>query len=552
MTTSIFRRFRRNIVILILAISLVPFLSLCGIIFYEFFTINQYRAEEQIKYRARSQASAVDFFLKERTAILRSIADLNSMDGLVQGDNLAQVFSIMNRSTGGFVDLGVIDSNGQHRVYVGPYNLEGLNYYDQPWFAAVMSKGVYISDVYMGYRQIPHFIIAVRRQENQESWILRATIDSDIFNYMVREAKVGTTGDAFIINQEGVYQSTPRFDSQVLAVSGLDTSMFEQGVVIEKSTSRGKKMLHGGHWLKNKNWLLVIKQDPHEGMTGLFKPRYAWIVYISLGCAAIVFTTLVTTRLSVAGLERSSRHQVEIDAVILQNDKMAALGKMAAGIAHEINNPLAVIAEKTGWMEDLLEEEEFKGSESYEEYKKSLEKISHHIDRAKKITLNMLSYARKMEPRLEDVNVNSVIEKTVDFMGNIARINNMRFETRLDPDLPIIAGDESKLQQVFLNIVSNAIDATGDDGIIEIATSRQDGMISVSIKDNGPGIPKNLQKKIFDPFFTTKQVGRGTGLGLWICFNILDKMGGSIQLDSAEGKGAAFTVDLPIVLPEQR
>lgn len=549
---TMYKRLRLNMIFLILLISLTPFLLLGGIMSYEFSFMVRNGLEEQIKYRARVQANAVDLYLKGRAAILSGMADLHNIDSLVEGEALAGLLRIINHRSGGFVDLGVIDDKGQHLAYVGPYNLQGLNYYHQGWFAEAMGKGLYISDVYMGFRKVPHYIIAVRRQENQRAWILRATIDSDAFNLFVREAKVGKTGDAFIVNREGFFQTKPRFGGEILAESGLDPSLFGEGAVLERGTVDSGRILLAGSWLKNKDWLLVITQDAAEGMGAFFKTRNAQRVYMAIGCFAIILITIFTTHLSVRRLQKTSQRREELDAKLIQADKLAALGKMAAGIAHEINNPLAVIGEKTGWMEDLLAEEEFRGSPNYQEYKTSLEKIMLHVDRARKIIHQMLSYARKMEPHLEDIHVNDVVTQTVSFLDNIARINNIKIETDLQPDLPIIAGDQSKLQQVFLNLINNAMDAIGKDGHVRVRTGSTNAHITVDIRDDGPGIPKAQQGRIFDPFFSTKQAGKGTGLGLWICFDIVQSMGGTIRLESAEGKGSTFSVALPIVPPQKK
>jgi two-component system NtrC family sensor kinase len=164
----------------------------------------------------------------------------------------------------------------------------------------------------------------------------------------------------------------------------------------------------------------------------------------------------------------------------------------------------------------------------------------------------MLGYARRMEPRLEDVDVNDTLRQTIGILDNYARINNIDIQTELNPDLPIIAGDQAQLQQVFLNLISNAIDAIGKNGLIRVKSIRSGGEILVSVSDNGPGIPEDMQRKVFDPFFTTKSAGRGTGLGLWVSYNIVEKMGGNISLNSKVGEGATFVVQIPIVIPEKK
>jgi two-component system NtrC family sensor kinase len=199
-----------------------------------------------------------------------------------------------------------------------------------------------------------------------------------------------------------------------------------------------------------------------------------------------------------------------------------------------------------------LIEEEFKGSKNYEEFKTSLKKIEEHVERARKVVHSMLGYARKMEPRQEDVDVNATVNQTIDILENYARINNIDIQTRLADNLPIIAGDQAKLQQVFLNLISNAVDAIGRDGLIEVGSRRVDSQIWVVVKDNGPGIPEDQQKMVFDPFFSTKSAGKGTGLGLWVSYNIMEKMGGTITFRSKPGAGCSFTVIIPIKIPDKK
>jgi two-component system NtrC family sensor kinase len=227
---------------------------------------------------------------------------------------------------------------------------------------------------------------------------------------------------------------------------------------------------------------------------------------------------------------------------------MAALGKMAAGIAHEINNPLAVIGEKAGWIKDLLKMEDFSKSENFQEYADAVNKIEQHINRAKTITHRLLGFARRMEPVTERVNINTVLDESVAFLENEARYRNIDIQVDYAADLPLITSDSSQLQQVFLNILNNAIDAIAKEGEINIKSKHiaKNNEIRIEINDNGPGIPKDVVTKIFDPFFTTKEVGKGTGLGLSISYSIVEKLGGRMMVASEEGKGTTFTIYLPV------
>ena len=550
-----YRNLRIKIIGLTLLVSITPLIILGSVIYRQFAEVCEQKVKDQIQQLARSQSNAIDVFLRERTNILMTIVNTHPIDELGQTENLARLFEILTRQTRGLglIDIGIIDENGSHLAYVGPYDLAGLNYAQQPWFGITMNKGSYISDVYLGFRQLPHFIIAVRGHTGYHSWILRATIDSDVFNSLVRTAQVGKTADAFILNRSGIYQTQPRFEGQILETSALDARTFGEGTtLLDNSPDAMQAAYIAGSWLKNNEWLFITSQQTCDEAGWLIRARNREIIIIIAGCLAIALTTILIVHMTVTRLERADKEKNRLTSQLQQTDKLAALGKMAAGIAHEINNPLAVISENAGWIKDLLTEEDLKASPNFLEFEKSADKIENHVERARKITHNMLGFARRMEPRLDDVDVNRTLEEVISLLENHARTNNIEIQTDYHDSLPIIANDQSQLQQVFMNLLNNAIDAIAKDGRIEVVTRPQQETIEVEIRDDGPGIPKGAESKIFDPFYTTKHNGKGTGLGLSITYSIIEKMGGSLRFERRDPHGTAFFVNIPVIIPDKK
>ncbi len=544
---------QRRIVLATLLVFLAPLLVLGITLYHQLHTTIRTNIEEQLRYRAKAQANALDLFLKEHSAFLSAMADTHKFEQMVDGGELGRILEIMNAQAGAFVELGVIDDRGRRVSDIGPYRTEEINNDQESWFAETMSRGLYISDVYMGFRRSPHFLIAVRRHEGGRSWILRATVDSEVFGGLVRSAHVGRTGDAFIVNREGIFQTAPRFAGKVLDRFAIAPKQFEKSItVLERKTEGGAQRLFAGAWLKNKKWLMVVSRGTEEEVSRLSATRDLSIVIIAGGMLTVLLATFLITRAIIGRLRRFDMQMDKLNAQLVQAEKLAALGKMAAGVAHEINNPLAVIHQKAGWLQDLLEEEAFEKKEHLEEFKDAIAKIEEHVDRARKVVHGMLGYAGKMAPRLEEVDINTTLNRTIDLLQSYARLDDIEIRTDFLPNLPIIAADRSQLQQVFLNLLTNAIDAIAQNGTIHVATESAQQRILVHIQDSGPGMTEEQQRRIFDPFYSTKPDGKGTGLGLWISRWIIEKMGGAITVESRIGEGATFTVRIPIMMPEKK
>jgi len=240
-------------------------------------------------------------------------------------------------------------------------------------------------------------------------------------------------------------------------------------------------------------------------------------------------------------VEERTRELREMQAHLIQSEKLASLGKLAAGIAHEINNPLGGILIYS----HLLLEDTPKKSPHYE----NLKKIVKETSRCKDIVKGLLEFARPKEPEMSQINLNEVLNRSLAIVEGQALFQNIKISKKYASALPKIVADGSQLQQVFMNIIINAAEAMDGKGTLSLSTCMDtDGIhIEAKITDTGHGIKEEDKKRLFEPFFSTKEVGKGTGLGLAISYSIIQKHLGTIEVESREGKGSTFTVKLPVL-----
>ena len=232
--------------------------------------------------------------------------------------------------------------------------------------------------------------------------------------------------------------------------------------------------------------------------------------------------------------------KAELEEQLLQAEKLSSIGLLAAGIAHEINTPIAGISSYTQMLLKDLPESDRR--------KKVLEKIENQTFRAAEIINGLLNFSRLSGSQFRDLNINQLIHESLILLKHQLQGNQINVESKLDPSLPMVYGNSGKLQQVFINLFLNARDAMPSGGNLKIETAMNESMVVIDILDNGTGISDENQKRIFDPFFTTKTLGKGTGLGLSVSYGIIQEHGGRILVDSHAGEGTHFKLKLPIRL----
>jgi len=241
--------------------------------------------------------------------------------------------------------------------------------------------------------------------------------------------------------------------------------------------------------------------------------------------------------------EAENRRQMQQQMIACE--RLASLGTLAAGVAHEINNPLAIIRESAGWMQQLLAKDDFKSMPRREDVLRALDKVEKSVERASRITHQLLGFVGKSEPAVAEVKLTQLAEEAIQLIIHEARNRDIQIMRQAPSFLDSIWSDAYQIRQVLLNLLTNALQAINSKGTITIAVEDDRDSQVLTVADSGPGIAGEHLDKIFEPFFSTKSPGQGTGLGLFVSQGIVEKLGGSIEVSSQLGQGASFRVRLP-------
>jgi len=537
---------RRNIVILMMVVTIVPLTVMAVINHHQYQAGLKNEIIKPVEILVSKTKHSVELFLEERLSTLRFIASTYSFAELSDAKTIGRIFRTLKTEFGGFIDLGLFDTNGIQVSYSGPYtHFLGKDYSKQAWFEEARVRGTYISEVFMGYRELPHIAIAVQHMpEEGPSWILRATIDTDKFDMLIGSMGLDPESDAFLVNREGIFQTYSKFYGKVLErcpfaiPRGTSTPN-----VVEGTDHHGQEIILAYAQLSRPDYTLVAVKPRSVILKTWYtlKSEMFFVFIISVG--VIILVVLKLSGVLVKSIREADEKRESAFRELEHGQKMSSIGRLAAGVAHEINNPLAIINEKAGLIKDIIEHVEDCNT-AREKFLTLTTSIMQSVQRCRTITHRLLGFAKRLDVKFEELSLNDIITEVLGFLEKEALYRNIKIQMNLAPELPKISSDRGQLQQVFLNILNNAFAAVDSGGQVTITSWEENTeTMGVSIQDNGCGMSEETLKHIFEPFFTTKKE-YGTGLGLPITYGIVKKMGGDFKVQSKEGQGTTFTVFL--------
>ena len=561
---SRYRKLLLMVVLSVSAVALVPLVTMSIIAYHQFQHAFRSESTRPMERFVDAGKQSLESFLSERLTALARVAQETPLEEMRDSARLNALLAGMKREFVGVVDLGLIDETGVQVTYAGPYALTGRSYAEQAWFREVTARGATVSDVFLGYRNLPHIVIAIQHEyESGHSAVLRTTIDTDVGHFLVRDRAgrrpgqesvclrchslaVQPFGDAFIVNDAGILQTPSRLYGDVLQPVPLPPLPSDNSTagLLDVTDDRGVNVVLAYARIARSPFTLVLL-NPRETMQAAWQPLgRELIVFPAISAILILAVILVGGVYVVRQARETDRKRAALYHKMEYTNKLAAIGRLGAGVAHEINNPLSIITQKAGLLNDLLTM-----SDEMPPREKMLELIDSVLRSAERcggITHRLLGFAKHMDVQREKLNLDVLLREVLGFLEKEASYRSIRIEFAHAEEPPPIVSDRGQLQQVFLNIINNAFAAVEDGGRIEIGIVRAGpDAVAVSIADNGVGIPESQLEQIFDPFFTTKK-GAGTGLGLSITWGIVQKLGGQISVKSTVGEGTCFTVTLPI------
>lgn len=488
-------------------------------------------------------AEDITTYLQGKVALLSALIRLHPIEHLRDSKNLTALFEVVNDNglDGDIVALELIDTGGDQLAHAGPNHGEdsGGNYKNTEWFKQVLARGVAVSDVFADHRENSYFVIALT--DPLKTCVLRATVNSLVFGDMLRNVRINPNNEAYILSVNGALQ-TPglRKDGNLNAIENSMLKYYHKVTV-----SSDKDFFYTSKWFDGNSWILILKTHFGDSLDAYYKYRTLVICVLLVVSACFMFFSIVMSRIITRWIEKRDQQLKILHSQLVHVEKMANIGRIAAGIAKDINGPLQQIQKQTNKVEDLVHQENIQHINRFKKNQDALDKIRLHARCIRTILERLTRFSRKIGSEY-NIQVNMILREFLCFYENEALDRNIVLNLQFDERLPTIRTDGSQVQQLLLNLIETALDAVGVDGHIDIITYNKSGEVHVQIADSGPRITSERIERLWQPFPVTRGTIMGVGLDLSMYSNFVYKLGGRISVKDRPQGGTLVTLSLPV------
>ena len=554
---ELFQYARRMIFLATVFVPFASFVVALGISCVFFVNALVSSAHEALQGVAEEHARDIEAYLHERQDDLGFVLDAFPAELLVQQDSLESVLTLLQGTSPVFAGLELLDAQGGVVAFAGSVGSVAGGCERGDWFAAAKTRGRFVGDV-SSDADGSRFVVA-RWKDGEVPFVLCATLDVGAFLELTASGRVYGGGDVFLLNRDDRLWTVDGEKGVLGPASGLDELPVPggQSASFVYQGEEGAKYLVALSPLNEGRWVLAARQRAADAFNTLFQVGW-YVLGIALlgGMVTLSLASAVSRRIGNALREADEARNV-LRERLSRSVRLAELGEMTSGFAHEINNPLQVMESEITMMEILLDDFRDSGGADAAgglegDLRESLGELQRQIRRCSRVTTSILTFGRQESLEAAAFDLGAVMRDVGEMVRKKAEIQSIDLGIDTEPESITVAGDVGKIRQVFLNLLNNASYAVAEKfagrpgGRLDF-TARPQGpdWILVEVRDNGPGMPKAVLDNIYTPFFTTKPPQKGTGLGLSVCYGLIASMGGSIDVETRPGEGTVFRITLP-------
>jgi signal transduction histidine kinase len=546
-----FRRIWKQTVIIFSIVAIVP-LVVTALFSYR---VHRSSTESELMRNTIRLVSNTDqsilFFFKEYRSVLDLVTHGNTFEELSDTAKFDNLLTIAQMEIDGIDGLEIIDSSGKRRAFAGSMTLKKQLLDQRPSYRDVFERSVHVSEVFSVSGGAYHFNYTVGRMfPDGKRFFLRAIINTEVLDKLIARLTTGASEDIFLLNHQGVLQTSSSFFGKPL--TRIDLTLPEanyEASLFEAKDSAGNQLIVGQILIPQSPFILMVIKSKDVTLQTWYKtPKaFMWILVLSvlvIFAVTIAMATWLVDQMHEADQERvRTLHQVE------QTTKMASLGRLASGVAHEINNPLAIINQKAGHMKDILSLGD--DNEHRPKLTELADAIIDSVQRSSTVTKRLRDFAGHLNASIEKIDLKEIITEVNQILAKESNFRCIATHIDVADDLPRFKSDRGRLEQIFFNLFNYMISTMNEGGHLDIKAQWQDtDNIAVILSDNGPGLAESDLKGIFEPFSNFATNTASTNLSLAITYALVQQIGGDIRIDSRLGIGTRFDIRIPAQLPE--